>query len=458
MSSEILQKTENLAYFFQRYPSLRQYLQPQDLFESVSQAPRFKREFSEPNPKCPLCVPKNLCLETFSEKKKRQHRHETTPAEIEFKRQLEKGKPSEYTALKIGEERLAARSTLMYADGVRETHIFKGMVRGDRAYCRKIKERIDIALDMLDGLDGTLLFFTGTIAWTHLSNKLVGAYRIAKKQLDKWLKNMRRYGNFKYVAVLESQESGNPHWHVLCKFIGQNYDLRRDSKGRYYVLNPGVGKQIRKWWGAGICKLLALPATKGRDYVKKYLVKSIQDIMDKGAPKTADEQETYRKELFGLIGPIVMKMRTLRKSNGLTPVKAADPEPGRAADSVASSVVKREEKNCLPEEKLEALLNKLTNACAAKVWLLPRNSKETRFLEYENVYQPPGLESEIEFKKNAVPLGCLGCIFTEILRLGESAAAAEFADFIRGIQRVNVESSYSEDTIINFLRDECADL
>jgi hypothetical protein len=447
-----------ISELFESIPELSSYCSDDDMFDRADNGARFSREYDERNEACPLKMPKLLCNETFSHKIKKPSSHENTPSEIAFIAQLRRGTPQIETARTIAKERLASRPVLMYADGHQDTHIFKGAIRGDAAYTRRVRERIDSACKRLDELPGTLLFFTGTVAYKQLHGGLYAAYEVARRALTRWLKRVRRRAHIEYVAVLEAQASGNPHWHVLFKFVGEDFDTRKNEQGRYIILNRGVGPTIRKWWSAGLATVYAVRDCGAFYYIKKYLAKSIQDVLARADPKTDDERLTLQKELFGLVGPIVTQVRSLRVSKGLRvcAVPCADARP--AADDELRAAV--EEYKAKPKEKaaLDYLLTKLTCNCAAKLWLIHTQAGRDFFADYENVYTKSISDEEIFFRKNAVPLGCAGCILTEIISSSIDAAKQHFSDLRAG--RIALDPGYYPPLAeqIQFFRDLPPDL
>jgi hypothetical protein len=113
------------------------------------------------------------------------------------------------------------------------------------------------------------------------------------KDFDKFKKRFKRYykeSTFDYVCVVEPQERGAWHCHLLCRF--NNID-------KIYLKN----EDVRKLWGNGFVKIQSL---NGVDNIGAYLTAYLTDIeltddmqLDTAMQVTKEERKVVEKEVNG---------------------------------------------------------------------------------------------------------------------------------------------------------------
>ena len=101
---------------------------------------------------------------------------------------------------------------------------------------------------------------------------------IASKHYKQFMKKLRRrYSNLEYISVIEPQESGRWHFHILLK----------DSSGsKLYISN----EEIEHVWGKGFTKTKRLKTT---DKIGNYVTTYLTDLKIDGSEQTAKGARLY---------------------------------------------------------------------------------------------------------------------------------------------------------------------
>jgi hypothetical protein len=123
-----------------------------------------------------------------------------------------------------------------------------------------------------------------------------------------------------------------------------------------------------------------------------------------------------RKRLLNLMMPIITGCRMFHGSRALT--KIDKKETNIVAKQFAETVLKRSKEALTSGDLQVALikpLNNLTSICRCNAWLLGNSVVKTAFLDAVGKTGPPDDPEFVEFRKFARPLGCPGCVFTQLV-------------------------------------------
>jgi len=121
-----------------------------------------------------------------------------------------------------------------------------------------------------------LLFITLTVDPKLISRD--DAWKIFGKKLNLFRSNLiKKYGAIEFVRTFESQKNGNPHLHMLVKFLDHKfrifkYSRKSDGKKEWLVRNR---QPILNFWKLGAqSKVLGCSSVKeALGYVGKYILK-----------------------------------------------------------------------------------------------------------------------------------------------------------------------------------------
>jgi hypothetical protein len=403
---------KEIATYFKYFPTIR-YIDPhsgKSYASSLSPA-----LFKDKN--CPLLTEFSLQkVEKISLQKPYERRNPLKKYEM-LALEAQEGHIDDKTLIDAAKILEATRPVVMSEDENREKHFFKGLVRGCTVYADRSKAHITEALNELDMIPGTALFYTVTLNREKFCNNILKAWQAINGMRDKFIRRMRQRGILHYVEVCEAQYDGYPHIHIICKWENETIKHYIDHTGKWRIKDKKLWKTIKDMWMGGISDILVVKNGGVAGYVNKYISKGICLGDVKKMEKVGKLTEDNRKLLLGVMLPILAKRRMWSASAGLR--RAAKQSRGERWDAIA-----QERFRALPGKieyekhafALLALLNNATCKCLKKIVILPGNDKQIRELAEEEAVIRADLALEAKIAHLGKEIGCSRCAFVIIMR------------------------------------------
>jgi hypothetical protein len=399
-----------------RSPLFTSFFNLGKLGRGVSSPDIWGEHHHEITPNCPLGVPANHRERVKIPSKCKGPRQDPKQRFPKLAAEMEAGKISYGTLCHATELHLAQRPTIMFVDDEGGADFFKGSVRGDPTYSKKLGLRIAEASATLQQIPGSTVFITITYAVNQETPNMFDAQSIHSEVVDKFLRHCRAQGNFHYICVLEQTAKGYPHVHILCKWEGKFFKFRRDSKGRLILKNRTLYKKIKGWQPYPQFKLLGVEDDKASYYITKYVSKGLVSPNRYIGQLSEKDMKEQRKSMLCYIIGYMAHARQFRISKSLRKVPESQkithiPADKDTLDAMAElDIVSKETFSVLIY-----LLNKLTSVCRAHAYACYNPRKQADFVGLNGyIAEPPDMLIR-SFKQASYPLGCPGCIVTRFL-------------------------------------------
>jgi glycerol-3-phosphate cytidylyltransferase-like family protein len=364
---------------------------------------------------CPFAVPKALQEPLRAKLPKRPERVSPAQKFPELFSQALHNTISDEVLL-FSYERQLDRAPILAIDWDDDTKRFVlGMVRGDNRYASRLRSRVEAACSALADLPGTALFHTCTIDPKPYGNNRIAANTAFKDEVLKYKRRLKKYRSIKYVSIVEAQENGDLHLHTLIKFVDQTVKHYIDPHGRWRVQDKQIKNRMASFWPMGLCDLQVIRNEHVSTYIIKYISKGfVKKDLDPLKKKDGLSPED-KKGLLSLLMPVLVQCRLFHCSHGLTVTRNQKKE-GRlleVAESVKQRLAEATERE-LSEIALIRHLNNLTSQCRCHAWLLGNTRQKSGFLDLVGTVAPSDYPLWLDFREVSIPLGCPGCVFTQM--------------------------------------------
>ena len=437
------------------HPKLADFVEKKHIDDRGTQIYDFLKTPQGPKCNCPLSIPQEFT----------QVRHQVTRKGIKRKSPAEKythayksamdGFLSDSLIMETYEKRLKERALIFYNNPEGGSSVFYGTVKGSDYYNKILTDRINSVSEVLANSYKHFYFLTFTYAYNQYGTNLIYSWKLFNKQLASTFRALRKKYKMGYVCVLEATKKGYPHAHVILavdEAIEPEHEELKDGEQikegiLYDFVKSHVASPVFSLQKAGRVGLVK--------YLGKYISKSSEGILTKGLNKKGQLPKADRKALLSCLMPVLAEVRQYRFSirDNREPLNISNPAE---KNSYAALQYYTRLKWASPEgdETLIPLLNKLTGICQSKAWIMTEFGNKEQFTEYIGYYQTVPLEILEAFDKHGTPIGCAGCIITDLLRNLKvkdseriNLTGKEFAEHLKRYKTIRFKKVYENKAI-----------
>jgi hypothetical protein len=365
---------------------------------------------------CPLGVPETFRKPAMMKRKEREPRQDPAMRYPDLAKQMRKGSVKTATLEEAAKDHLSRRPVIAAFDTDGSVCFFNGSTRGDKEYSRKMGAEITKASEQMLKIPGDAQFHTITHHASRYSRNIFSAIKTHKRIVSRYLRKCRKLGGCHYISVLEITEHGYPHTHLIIKWENRFFEHYLGPKGEWFLKDKKFYYMLKSWQPAYEFRVVKVRDKCVREYLAKYVSKGMFDAVNGEKPLTKEEKIEHRKSLMCYMFGYMTHSRQFRISEALR----HPPERLRVSEiSGDKDLIDALNELCIVSDKnanaLISLLNNLTDVCRAHAWAIFNSAAKTDFSQMIGYHEHFPPDKKELFFQNAAPLGCPGCILTQIV-------------------------------------------
>lgn len=367
---------------------------------------------------CPLSIPLEFTKKQhLVNRKGKKRRPPSVKYEKMYKNALS-GFVSDPQIVSTFKQRLEERALIFYKSKDNNSSVFYGTNKGSDYYNKILTDKVNHSSSLLASRYSHFYFLTFTYAYNIYGTNLINSWKLFNNQLKVIFKSLRRKYKMGYVMVLEATKKGYPHAHLILAVnnpLVENHDSLKDGEqiksGSFYdYIKKHVNSPVFNLQKAGKAGLVK--------YLGKYISKSSEKVLEKNLSKFARLSDCDRKALLSCLMPVLAEVRQYRFSirDNKKPVPVNTSQIDSDCEEL-ENLVKLKFVSPEGDSLLISLLNKLTKFCHSTTWIMTDRGNINHYKNKVGYYS--GVPEEIIsiFEKKGSPIGCAGCVVTDLLKL-----------------------------------------